>query len=222
MNIERQELDRLRFAFNCLSRGSLPSADTPQESCPPASQIWLAVSGALARQEIRPLIDHAAQCPLCAEAWRLARELELERARLIGGSHLSWRPAAAWATAAAMLLAAGLYVIDPFDSTPPPTMRGGEQSALQFSISEEEPLRRDRCQLRWTLKGAGPGARYDVDIMTLDLEPLDSARDLTVPEYTIPPHRLTGLPGGTTLVWQVRAVYEDGRRVTRQFVSRLE
>lgn len=223
MNIERQEVDRLQFAFKCLSRERLPSAAAHSETCCQASQIWQAADGELSVQERRRIIDHLAQCPLCAESWQLAREMQLERGSLLGGSRPNWlRHAAGWATAAAILLAAGLYVINPFESPHPSRMRGKEQSALQFSVSEDEPLRREDCQLRWTLEDAGPGARYDVDVRTLDLEPLDSARNLTVPQYTIPPHRLSALPGGTTLLWQITATYEDGRRVSRQFVGRLE
>ncbi len=228
MNVYTPELDHLQFAFNRLSSGNLQSHGPTPDDCCQASEIWEAVGGELPSGATRSLIDHLAQCPLCAESWRLAREIRIEMGGAVGGRRPDWfslglpHRAAALATAATLALAIGIYLWDPFDLSAQPRMRGKEQSALRFPSSEESPLQRSRCQLRWALPGADSGVRYHVQVMTLDLEPVDSAHDLTVPEYTIPPDRLAHLPSGTILAWHVEAVHDDGRRIAGQFLSRLQ
>ena len=231
MNIDTQELDHLRFAFNCLSSGNFQSQGRTQDDCCQASEVWEAAGGELSSRATRSLIDHLAQCPQCAESWRLAREIRIEMGGAVGGRRPDWfswglpRRAAGLAIAATMLLASGLYLWDPFDRSAPPRMRGNVPSALQFSGSEDSPLQRSHCQLSWAVPGADSadsGIRYHVQVMTLDLDPVDSAHDLTVPEYTIPSDRLSQLPSGTILVWHVEAVDDQGRRISGDFVSRLQ
>ncbi len=228
MMINTQEIKRLQVAFHCLASGNPCSNDQGQENRYSARRIWEATGGNLTPEATQDLISHLAQCPPCAESWRLAREIRIEMGKVQGGSRPNWlswglpQRAAALAVAATIVMAIGLAVLDPFDWSAPPPMRAFVQSALQFTVSEEVPLPRGRCQLRWTWPEAGSGTRYHVEVMTLELEPVDSAQGLTAPEYTIPSDRLSHLPSGTTLVWQVKAVHEDGHRTSGHFVSRLQ
>lgn len=49
---------------------ALPAAD-----CPDPSRIWDAVHGSAKEEEVDALLEHSLECPACAMAWRLAREL---------------------------------------------------------------------------------------------------------------------------------------------------
>jgi len=66
------QLDRMRQAF---AGDTAPGAD-----CPPADRIWEAVNGELEPVDAAAVVDHVAACGACAEAWRIARELETEGA----------------------------------------------------------------------------------------------------------------------------------------------
>lgn len=62
---------RLRAAFQSLAEGSRPT-----DECPAPSRFWDAQRGDVSAADARQLMDHVASCPSCAEAWRLARELD--------------------------------------------------------------------------------------------------------------------------------------------------
>ena len=49
---------------------AMPAAD-----CPDPSRIWDAVHGGAKEEEVDALLEHSLECPACAMAWRLAREL---------------------------------------------------------------------------------------------------------------------------------------------------
>jgi Putative zinc-finger len=66
-------LDRLRRAFAAGTAAS--GAD-----CPPASRLWEAVNGELDPADAAVLVDHVSACGACAEAWRIAHELQAEAA----------------------------------------------------------------------------------------------------------------------------------------------
>lgn len=48
----------------------------PSAECPPADRIWEAVDGTLSQAEIREVLDHAALCQVCADAWCIAADLQ--------------------------------------------------------------------------------------------------------------------------------------------------
>lgn len=62
------ELDRMRQAF--------ADDTTAATDCPPAVRIWEAVNSRLEPVDAAAVVDHVASCGACAEAWRMARELE--------------------------------------------------------------------------------------------------------------------------------------------------
>lgn len=63
------DTDRLRRA--------LASVDgLPREDCPTAETLWKVAHGEVILHERQAVIDHVAECPLCAEAWRLAVSMD--------------------------------------------------------------------------------------------------------------------------------------------------
>jgi len=95
-----------------------------------------------------------------------------------------------------------------------------ERARIESLVSEDEPLPRQHCVLRWS----GPeGARYELRITTEDLSPVDSASGLTVPEYRIPPAKLKDLEPGSLLLWQVTPLLpERSPRDLKTFRARIE
>ena len=47
----------------------------PRPDCPPPDQLWAAVQGELEGVAGRRIVDHVSRCPVCAEAWDLARDV---------------------------------------------------------------------------------------------------------------------------------------------------
>jgi TolA-binding protein len=95
-----------------LARQDTDAADiAPAAGCPDPFRIWEAVDGGLPEDEVGALLEHSLQCPACAAAWRLARELASQvaqpawksptvaRAHNLGARRS--RPAWVWAAALA-------------------------------------------------------------------------------------------------------------------------
>ena len=61
--------DSLRFLFAKAFENSLPTDD-----CPAPEVLFDAYTGVLPAGEREAVVDHLAVCPVCAEAWRLARQ----------------------------------------------------------------------------------------------------------------------------------------------------
>jgi tetratricopeptide (TPR) repeat protein len=87
--------------------------------CPEPSRIWDAVCGGATAEEVDALLKHSLECPACAAAWRLARELASHVEQLPSTSqplastrdlrNRPARPAWVWAAAlaASVILVAG-------------------------------------------------------------------------------------------------------------------
>ncbi len=65
----RPSLDEVRTAFQT-------AAAAPGPACPEARVLSDAARGRLPAEAVRPLVDHLAGCPACADAWRQARGAE--------------------------------------------------------------------------------------------------------------------------------------------------
>jgi hypothetical protein len=107
--------------------------------CPPPARIWDAVKLRLSRGERLAILDHTAECPGCAEAWRIAMALG-EDATFSGrraGRGDWWRtPSTGTRAAAALLaLAAGIYLIVRVAS-----LRGGPPSAPPTAPAASSPI----------------------------------------------------------------------------------
>ncbi len=62
------EDDRLRVLFANAFETAVPGDD-----CPAPDTLLSAFHRLLSQDEIDAVLDHTAACPVCAEAWRLAR-----------------------------------------------------------------------------------------------------------------------------------------------------
>lgn len=214
---------RLREAFRALSE-----SEAGLEVDVDTVRVWKAVAGELDPEERREVIERVALEPGYAEAWRLAKELFeasggsiASRTELVGsttprrrgilGVHYGW-------ALAAVLVMGLLGLILPRVLVPPvPVYRGGPIVALS---GVEESLPREDFRLRWE---APPGARFDVRVTTEDLQILDTASDLSSPEYLVPAERLAALPRGAKVLWQVDATLGDGSTVQSEtFIAEIE
>lgn len=213
--------DALRRAFAALAVDAAPTA-----LCPAPEALWNAVAGQAPRGEAERLVLHIAECPSCAEAWRLARELSPRqrsspRAERRSGTRGSGRGSALLAAAAGLVLALVALVTRPAATTAPPAFREGEAPVLHSLVAEATALPRSRCVLRWA--GGPASARYTLRVTTESLETLVHVRGLERPEYAVPESSLSGVPPGGRVLWRVDAVAADGSRTAGPtFVSRID
>lgn len=201
---------QLREAFAGLGETAASRPD-----CPPADRLWAAATGEAPVEERHEIIAHMADCASCASAFRLARGLSEEKkgASVVRGPWARWTPAIG-ALAAVLLLA----VLIPTLRKPEP-YRGGQDQEIRC-LMEDEALSRDRAELRWS--PGPPGTRYEVRVLTADGVEVAVESDLTEPLYRIPPSALGGVPAGTVLYWQVKALYPDGKSsASETFEARL-
>jgi hypothetical protein len=213
------EVDRLRRAFASLE-GRAPGA-----GCPEPERLWSAARGELPADVVRPLVLHLVECSACAEAWRLAREVEPRPAQrpVVVARPAPARPSwTFWGTLAAgitVALAASVVLNRQPERTS--GFREGTRSDIRSLVPESVALARDRCVLRWS---PGPeGTTYNVQVATERLEKISEARGSKSATYQVPAQALGSLPSGAKLLWRVEAVAPDGTRATSAtFVSRLE
>jgi hypothetical protein len=77
-------LKRLRDAF-ASAFDSLDPEDEVLEQCPASDVLYNAYHGMLTSEELAGVTDHMARCPVCAEAYRLARATPPPSAERIRG-----------------------------------------------------------------------------------------------------------------------------------------
>src|SRR5262249_41375723 len=144
---------RLRAALRALGRGSRPG-----EACPAPDLLWAALHGERPVEERRDVIDHIAGCASCAEAWRLAAEIDPAPPRLASAAGRPWladrlgsSTYVPLAAAAALLLAigGGLFLVGA-PRTAAPVYRNVGPAPIVALVSEREPLTRDAFRLRWS------------------------------------------------------------------------
>lgn len=218
MRVNESIVTRLRSSF-----AAREEARTATDECPDARRIWDAANGRLDSKQTRRMVDHFVLCPSCAADWRIAMPFESKPDTASGVSR-SRRRGVYWtglAAAAAVLAVAvvGLYQL----LAPPPTapVYRATDSVIRSAVAEQLPLSREQAILRWTR--ADEDALYSVEVGKTDLTPIATARDLTEPEFRIPPEALAELETGEAIVWQVEALLPDGRRVVSEaFVNRVE
>lgn len=215
-----REVERLRAAFQ-----AVPNAvETDGRDCPCPEALWAAAHGELPAAERRRIVDHTVTCAGCAEAWRVARELQPPSTVAAAGGWWG-RGASGWrlaAAAAAVSVVAAMWLLLPRDTRDrgAPVGVAGD-GAIVSLIEEGEVLPRTRCLLRWS---RGPeGATYSIEVASEDLQAVARAHGLERPEYTVPESALQDLPAGAKIVWQVRVHLVDGTsRSSPSYVNRLE
>jgi hypothetical protein len=199
------------------------------DDCPAAEAIFDSVCGDLAPERRQAIVDHVAACAACAADWRLAREAIAGLAAVSPRHRRRRWPAlrsparVALPAAATLFLAIGLYAAFRADrpAVPVAVLRAGEGAEIRSLLGAAPALPRARALLRWT--PAGEGARYSIEVATVDLEPVASARGLDTPEYLVPVDALSRVPPGGTIAWTVEARLPDGRRLrSGGFLNRVE
>jgi hypothetical protein len=216
----RQTADEsLREAFRAL-------ADTSRETCSEQDleRIWRAVAGELPAAERREVVDQLATDPACAEAWRVADELW--RASQGESTISAAPPVRLWtrpwlATAAVLVLGVAIGLFSLLNRPQGDEFRNLRGYVVDSRVPSETLLPREAFRLQWT--PAPQGSRYQVRVTTDDLRVLATAEDLTVPELVVERERLTSLPSGARVLWQVDAALPSGERVSSQtFVVRVQ
>jgi hypothetical protein len=212
---------RWRQAFAGLSEQAAPRPD-----CPDPDRLWAAATAESPPAERHEIFDHIASCASCAAAFRLARGLSAssqEKSSQIAPfprlQPRRWqRWSAAFAAAAAVLV---LAVLLPRWWNRPELYRGGEASEILSQIPDDAPLPRGQADLRWT--AGPPGSQYEIRVLTRDGREIAVESGLTEAHYRIPPSALSGVPAGTVLYWQVKALQPDGKSLgSKTFSARLE
>ncbi len=215
------DTSRLKEAWEALSERAEPQGD-----CPEPEKLLEAVRGTLPPEETRELVAHFSGCPACAEAWRLARELEAGTGsgeRQPAPRESGGRRRMLWAAAAGVvLLVAVIHQLWVRSGTSPtPVYRDEVPTTIRSLVPEDEPLPREDFLLRWS---PGPaGSLYEVEVTTASLVVVASAPDLEEPSYQVPPSALADLPAAARLYWRVETTLPDGSRVASQtFLAQLK
>ena len=219
MSLEEAQTVELRRALAAVAETAVPGDD-----CPAAERIWWAVAGELPPEELRTVVDHTARCAVCAEAWRLAVELNRQEEEALetrpdDGFWRSWLQVAALVV---VLAGAGL-VLRTVETPSPSPVRSGDDVGISALTPQDRPLPRNDLALQWT--APRPGLRYDVELtwITADGSKVVFRRqDLARTEVRVPPEALSGVPSEAVLLWEVRA-FDDGEPVDHKtFRARLE
>jgi hypothetical protein len=215
-------VERLRVALKALGE-----AAAPREDCPAPELLWDAMRAELPVERRQEVVDHVAGCLACAEAWRLAIEIDPDPRPVSAAPAPSWFATffewRALAPLAAVLVVAvgGLLFLRGPDGTHDPGYRQPGSEAIRSLLPEDEPVSRADLRLRWS---PGPeGTRYDVRVTTESLENIASARSLVEASFVVPESALESLPPGSRLLWQVQMRLPDGeRRDSPTFVTLLK
>ncbi len=217
MTLDERDGERLRQAFAGMAERAVPRDD-----CPRPDVLWAAVHGERPPDEVHRLVAHTSECGVCAEAWRLARDLRGTAAGPAVDPATS--PGVAWWGSWGSLAAAAGVAALAFSAvwpSGPAVERAPAAPTLRALPADNQRLPRDRAVLRWT--PGPPRSRYDIQVATVDLRILTRARGLDVPELALPAAALAALPRGARFVWQVEALLPDGTRITSPtFVAILE
>ncbi|CAM2065894.1 hypothetical protein SCOR_10980 [Sulfidibacter corallicola] len=211
--------DQLQQAFTQLSERA-----RPRDDCPEPDQLWRARTGQLSPRATRRIVKHTVECGVCAESWRLAAELEAGRERPMG--RVIPFPVPLWTVAAAVLLLGILVpIFGPHLWRPVTSIdRGEDLERIESELAAQEGLSRADFHLRWNLEPAQKNLiRYELHVTTEDLfHVLVHETDLVEPEFKVPENLLGSLPEGAAVTWRVTAVFEDGSRTSRVFVTRVQ
>jgi hypothetical protein len=217
----------LRKAF-----AALPVDARADGTCPDSEHIWAAIEARIPVAERRRLVLHMADCPSCAEAWRLAVRMgatppghwrvfvDRMREGIQGFTEAIWqhhRGLAAAATAVVVVVVSVMFV-NP-EITGPGTTEIQGFRGIEAVVALDQPLSRQECWLRWS---GVEGARYDLRVTNESLDVVATAQGLEETEYFLPEQDLAGVAPGERLLWLVEATLSSGERIpSRTFVSAL-
>jgi hypothetical protein len=223
MSDSEPDIERLRAALRALGEEALP-----REDCPTPERLWGAVRAELPAEQRREVVDHIAGCLACAEAWRLAVEIDPNPPLAAVAPHWPWlatffevRTLVPLAATVLVATAANVLLLRGPEEPPRPGYREAGPAAIHSLLPEKEAVSRSDFRLRWS---PGPeGSRYDVRVTTESLDSVVSAQGLTEASFLVPESALNSLPSGSRLLWQVQMRLPDGeRRDSPTFITVLQ
>ena len=217
MSTRAEEVARLRQAFNSTSPSDAPRAD-----CPPAEWIWESVRGESSPATLRRTLEHVAVCPVCTEAWRLAKQLEesVEQGREESPRKSApprpevarparWRLASM--AAAAVVALAVIQVAERVERSA--EFRDRDREVIEL-LNRGHLLRREGV-LRW--QGPEDAEYYNLRVTlasdAMSRPPLAEEVELRAREFRIPAEVLSDLPAGATLQIHLEAVHPIAGRL---------
>lgn len=208
MNLSERERESLANAFAARppSNGS--------DACPEPGRIYDAVAGTLNVHERMQILDHVAQCAECAEAWKIAKEMDAGsevRAQPWHARLTSFGSLQRVAMAATVVMAVAFTLIVAVPRTDEAAQyRTASDSNIPIAQSADR-LSRDAFTLRWT---PGPAkSTYALRVSTADLRMVFSRSGITQTQFVVPRDSLESVASGTQLLWQVEAHTPQGDRI---------
>lgn len=209
MNPSERERQSLVNAF--AARGPSTASTT---ACPEATQIYDAVAGTLSVQERMQILDHVSQCAECAEAWKIAKEIDAgadERSQPWHARLTSFGSLQRVAAAATVVIAVAFTVMVVVPTRDPATQyRTAADPTVPTSTSAER-LPRERFLLQWT---PGPaGSTYALRLSTIELQIVYSQASIAQTEFVVPGDALANVKSQSQLLWQVEAQTPGGDRI---------
>ncbi len=215
MSCSPEEIERLERALDAVGQrgGTADGAVDP-------GTLWDAVEGRLPPEDLARLAERAVAEPGLRREWRMALLLSRER-RIPSRTrrrNLAW--ILSLAAAAVVVLGLALPLVLHRSGPPGRGYRGLSGSSIERAAGDVTPMPRGDFLLRW--RCGIEGARFDVVVSDAGLHVLASAAGLEEPFYRVPAEVLKGLPAGSAVLWQVRAVLPDGSSVVSPtFVEHL-
>lgn len=121
-------------------------------------------------------------------------------------------------TAIVAAAAAAVVFLAVSNASRPPPLEDVEDGAIRAGVDKRirpadgiKALPRNAFKLQW--RGGPPDATYDLFVTTAALAPVYQALELPGAKHRISPDALAEVLPGTTLLWRVVAVNEQGRRL---------
>lgn len=170
-------LDPLRDAFRSLADGASAS-----DNCPPASRFWDAQRGEVSSVDARELMGHVASCPSCAQAWRLARELDDTEETETAAPERSWSAGsiAAMAAMVVLALAAGYLFRGVSERRGPANTSATTEGNTQAAEAKLREAETRIAALERQIAGLSAAAHINVPFIELQPEPVRGGPRATI------------------------------------------
>ncbi|HSR49916.1 MAG TPA: hypothetical protein VLV83_03755 [Acidobacteriota bacterium] len=210
METNYNEIALLRRYFAALSERAVPT-----DTCFEAERIFDAARGKAPAAEVREIADHLVDCPVCAEAWRLARAIDYAGENRQPIPKPAPAAASTWMMRIAALLLLAVLGGNIYYSLlqPEPRFRDLQDTPVRIELADDITASRDGFTLRWDVipKEAAQDLTYRIEIKTMKgMRDVAATWGVKANELRLDASDLRNLPAGTILVWQVEAVSESG------------
>jgi len=189
------------------------SESAPDSHDPSIERIWDASRGNLPPAETRELLDRVVKSPAHARAWSAARAIsqyEKDEYSENVRPEFKFRAWRGWLSAAAVIVAISGVAVWMSMKAPFESNLRGERATIESLIPDDAALPRTGAALRW--QGPPGVVEYNIRVFREDLEPLVVEEGLDGAVFVLPESVVTNIGRGETVLWQVEAVFGDGKR----------